>query len=292
MIPINHPDLSKLSLEHFEAVREQLIINGTYAKVDSWFKKNGLGISTKKVITASVPYLEKIALSYNGITPITDLKDMYNNRFSKSRRWIGKNKYTSAKLVEKLGIRVCPYCNRNYINNVSTDKAVKRTSQLDHFFNKKDYPFLAMSFFNLIPACPACNLLKHKFDVSASPYDKRINWDDAVKFSFGITTADFLNDEQKVYVKVRFSDELDKNFSVLKLSNQYLMHNDLLHELLIKGLIYSPTRLEEIKNNFSGLFQSDKDMMRVIYGNYLEKDDLGKRPLSKLTKDIVDKLYF
>ncbi|WNS82214.1 hypothetical protein RRU94_15845 [Domibacillus sp. DTU_2020_1001157_1_SI_ALB_TIR_016] len=292
MIPIINPDLERLSQEHYKAVREQLVLDGNFYRINGWFRRHGSKISLKTAITAPVPLLEQIVIDYRNAPPNVILKDMYNNSFSKSNKWIGLERYTSAALVENLKIKVCPYCNRNYINNVPTGKKIKRSSQLDHFFNKGDYPYLAMSFFNLIPVCPACNLLKLQQDISASPHDNRINWDKAVKFNFGIHAADFLKDENNVYVKVQVSKELEENFNVLKLDKQYEMHNDLVHELLRKGIIYSPSQLEDIMKNYAGLFHNREEMLRAIYGNYLDKESLGKRPLSKLTKDIVSRLYF
>lgn len=292
MIPITHPQLLQFAYKHYEAVEQQLRSNGNYQTVSQWFEKNGLGMSLKEAIMASVPLMERMIKAYGGIPTTSHLKDMYTERFSKSSRWIGDEKYTSADLVKNLGIKVCPYCNRNYVNNVPTQKKVKRTSELDHFFNKDTYPFLAMSFFNLVPVCPSCNLLKYKYDVSASPYDFRIPWDEAVRFNYGITHADFLKDERKVYVKVKLSGQLEGNFDVLHLRNQYSMHNDVVHELLVKGVMYSPRQLDDFMKKFSGLFRSKKEMMRIIYGNYLEDYETGKRPLSKLTRDIVNRLYF
>ncbi|MFX8327742.1 hypothetical protein ABTL71_18955, partial [Acinetobacter baumannii] len=49
----------------------------------------------------------------------------------------------------------CPYCNRSYIYYISRRKEIK--PQIDHFFPKSKYPFLAMSFYNLIPSCQTCN---------------------------------------------------------------------------------------------------------------------------------------
>ncbi|MCY9178439.1 hypothetical protein [Bacillus inaquosorum] len=291
MIPIKKTNLDDLCNQHFKAVSEQLHIEGKLDTVTSWFKDYGLGLSLKKVITAPVPLLKQIAKRYSNAPSNLILKDMYENRFSKSSKWIGLDRYNAVILVQNLGIKVCPYCNRNYINNVPVGKSTKRTSQLDHFFNKADYPYLAMSFYNLVPVCPACNLLKLKNDISASPYDTNIDWDKAVQFDFGITSADFLKHEKDVYVKICVSDELKENFNVLKLREQYSIHNDLLHEMLIKGIMYSPKRLNEIMKNYSGLFHSREELMGIIYGNYLEVENLEKRPLSKLTRDIVNRLY-
>lgn len=59
------------------------------------------------------------------------------------------------KLMSSLGIRTCPYCNRNYITVYGKGK--KSTADLDHFYQKKQYPLFALSLFNFIPSCQICN---------------------------------------------------------------------------------------------------------------------------------------
>ena len=59
------------------------------------------------------------------------------------------------ELMSSIGIRTCPYCNRNYIT--SYGKGKKSTADLDHFYQKKQYPLFALSLFNFIPSCQICN---------------------------------------------------------------------------------------------------------------------------------------
>jgi hypothetical protein len=294
MITISHPDLDRFALEHFVAVREQLRLDRKYTVLNRWFRQHGLKISLEEAIIAPFPRLKQICHSYSkvpvGVSQL--LKTMYDKKFAKSNSGIGQSMYNAVQLVQKLGIRVCPYCNRNYVNNVKTSRSVKRTSQLDHFFNKEKYPFLAMSFYNLVPVCPACNLLKHRYDISASPYDPSVNWDEEVRFQFQIKSPHFLKNEKDIEVKLKYSQRVKDNIQVLGLEDQYKTHNDLVHELLKKGFIYSHKRLDEIMREFPGLFRNREEMMRVIFGNYLEESALQKRTLSKLTRDIVQKIYF
>lgn len=69
--------------------------------------------------------------------------------------------------VDILGETVCPYCNRMYINR-SSDHTV---CQFDHFFDIGTYPILAVSFYNLVPCCATCNLVKKEKKLGYSPYD-------------------------------------------------------------------------------------------------------------------------
>ena len=59
--------------------------------------------------------------------------------------------------VQRLNLRVCPYCNRQYITSFYKNDRKVTTADIDHYFPKKQYPLLSMYFFNLIPSCSVCN---------------------------------------------------------------------------------------------------------------------------------------
>lgn len=54
-------------------------------------------------------------------------------------------------------IEVCPYCNHVLIGPKSKDKKDYSTGQLDHFYCKELYPYLALTLSNLVPSCGGCN---------------------------------------------------------------------------------------------------------------------------------------
>ena len=57
---------------------------------------------------------------------------------------------------------------------------------------------------------------------------------------------------------------------------------------MLKSVIYNDTLIHEYLENFDGLFKSEEEMKRILFGNYINEEDLGKRPLSKFTKDLLD----
>lgn len=67
---------------------------------------------------------------------------------------------------EELKTEACPYCNRIFTATVMQQarSADGIRPQLDHFKNKKQYPFLAMSIMNWIPSCGFCNQRKSTRD--------------------------------------------------------------------------------------------------------------------------------
>lgn len=84
----------------------------------------------------------------------------YNNWFQN-----GVNNY---RLAEDLNIHSCSYCNREYTITYRPDghKGKAMVPQFDHWFPKKEYPLLALSFYNLIPSCATCNGIKSSIEMN------------------------------------------------------------------------------------------------------------------------------
>ena len=197
-----------------------------------------------------------------------------------------KARFPREKFVEELKVTVCPYCNRNYINSTN-----KRTMcDLDHFFNKDTYPILAVSFYNLVPVCHACNHAKQKEKILYSPHDLSENTDNLLSFGFNISGMDFLTDATQIGIEIDCSNKFMDNAKVLKLKKVYQIHSDVVQECIKKTIMFNPQYLKYLYHEYRELFESEKEFYRIIYGNYLEEISYGKRPLSKMTKDILSEL--
>ena len=61
-------------------------------------------------------------------------------------------------------------------------------------------------------------------------------------------------------------------------------HADYLCEILEKCMIYTEDYIKSIQYNF-GI--SYKDVQRIIFGNYVSPEDINKRPLAKITIDMI-----
>jgi len=203
------------------------------------------------------------------------------------------------ELVKNLGIKTCPYCNRSYISFVKNDEK-KTRPQLDHFYPKAIYPFLACSFYNLIPSCSACNHMKSDDDSYKDEKDGNLVHPCNVKdsdftFSYTFNNLDILKsideknirfeDEEKI--KITLDRKYEKNNEYFQLETIYQNHKDIVIELILKEINYPKSYINElIKNGFG----TEEEIYRFIFSNYLRIDDLHKRPLSKLTRDIVEEL--
>ena len=212
-----------------------------------------------------------------------------NNLDFKSSSGIAIN--TFADIIQLLGITVCPYCNRTFIYSTERKGSIKTTCQIDHFFEKSKYPYLCLSLFNLIPVCTSCNHSKHAEDFNKSPFEIE-DVDNGFKFSLEYTKADYTNPDSFKLITKTPDIELDEQRITLGLEKLYEKHNDIGHELFLKQHIYSEDRITELCESFPELFTSPNEVRQLVLGSYIDKKDVGKRPLAKMTRDIMLQLKF
>ena len=209
----------------------------------------------------------------------------------------GDKKSIAYEIVKSIGVKTCPYCNRNYISLIEKTKDSKRTRpQLDHFLPKSKYPYLACSFFNLIPSCSTCNLMKSDDDFKDKDFCSPYNIEEYdVSFSYKLKDLNFLNtidinninlnDEESVEIIVE--SKYLQNDKCFELSKLYQNHKDTVLELILKKIHYPSSYINELINSN---FATEEEIYRFLFSNYLNSKDMHKRPLSKLTRDIVEEL--
>lgn len=203
--------------------------------------------------------------------------------------------FSKKDFLNILDVKCCPYCNRVYIHTVkSKHKTVK--AEIDHFYIKEKYPYLALSFYNLIPSCSFCNGASGKHDKDCliekiiNPYEIK---DGESKFTFDINNVEsyYSNRSDAIKIKLNTSERLSKNDEIFHLNDLYATHDDHAMELIFKSQIKYPTTYREfLQTAFSGLNFSSDEIDRLIIGNYANKADFHKRSLSKLYHDIAKEL--
>ena len=220
-------------------------------------------------------------------------KDMCYNSSNLDKKDIVFNKF---EFTTSLNINTCPYCNRNYIYTTSPNKL---KNEIDHFFPTTHYPYLAVSFHNLIPSCKFCNQISikgsydtHKNNVK-NPYEIQ---DKDFKFTYFIQSIDLTQKrtysnskclELENLVNIQFKRSIPSNLDCFKLEELYQKHSDIVMELICKKMHYPKTYIQDlVKLGFS-----KEEIHRFLFCNYLKKDELHKRPLSKLIKDISEELH-
>ena len=193
----------------------------------------------------------------------------------------------------QLEIYTCNFCNIEFINKFKTTNGkFKNGFTLDHYIDKGSYPFLSLSLYNLIPSCYVCNSkVKGMHQISSlSPSSNNFDFDEKVKFKTFIKNRNLLvekEDDFELLLKEHFSKEEYKSYiDILNLDGRYEYHKYKVIEMINKRKEYPDSRISELAKLIE---KTEQEVKRDIFGKYLP-DELHKRPLSKLIKDISKEL--
>lgn len=272
-----------LDIKQGQKYKEEYIDN--IGRINKWCLKNvsvkGKKYSFSDIIKANYDEIVEIANLYNARK--TKLPKKYKEFIIEK---LYKQRFPRQEFVDELQVTVCPYCNRNFVNST-----YKRTMcDLDHFYDKETYPILAVSLHNLVPVCHACNHAKASRAISYSPHNISYNTDELLSFDFFVTGMDYLSDNKQIGIEIESSDEFKLNVKELKLREVYQIHSDIVQECIKKAIVFNPEYLKDLFATYNGLFESEEELYRIVFGNYMQEASYGKRSLSKMTKDIMSKL--
>lgn len=201
-------------------------------------------------------------------------------------------------LAERFDIKACLYCNAQFTLAIGKDGTKKKLLfQLDHFYNKADFPFLSLTLGNLVPSCSSCNISKSNIpfniDTHIHPYHEDIN----IMFDFYIDQNDALEylvgkrDSKLLTPKINVvNPKFNSHKTTFSIESIYEKHTDIVEELILKSLYYNKSKREELKKEFADIELSPSVIDRFVLGNYSLDSEINKRPLSKLSKDIGKQL--
>lgn len=194
----------------------------------------------------------------------------------------------------KLNLHTCPYCNAQYLDVVERRAGERGTFQLDHAYPKSKYPWLCTTFFNLVPSCGSCNLVKRddapKYNFYTNDYGK------LYPFYFRLETKSLLRylltqDVKMLEIKLETKEEELNNYEqAFSIENLYSAYNDVVEEIIWKAKIYNESFKANLEESLGKLFPYCGDFTRFIVGNYTEPRDILKRPLALLMGDIARQL--
>lgn len=194
------------------------------------------------------------------------------------------------KFISSLGIKVCPYCNRNYITSYEESvNNYKTTADADHYYPKSKYPILQLNIYNMIPSCNVCNSkMKNDFDKRhLYPYE---DGNDSLSFSVPFDEIDELYNYSKDDIKISIipkngSEKAKNSIEAFKLDKVYKIHNDIVFELKNKIKDSMAFRAEEYYKKLLGYDFFRNEEWSKYWFDFLEKDPLNE-PLIKLKQDI------
>lgn len=198
------------------------------------------------------------------------------------------------EVLAAMHIPVCPYCNRQYVSSYRDKGKKKITADLDHYYCKSFYPYLALSIYNFVPSCQICNSrFKLARDFYGTPHLYPYEQNPGAEMIFKVADPRLLLDDdawENVFPVVKLEptgEAAENSMRMFNLEDVYQSHKDYIHELIWKLKVYNDDRLESIQKDFPTMFADKEDVRTLVFGQSLDEKDAHKRPLAKLTRDIL-----
>lgn len=205
------------------------------------------------------------------------------------------NQYNSIYLANNIDIKTCPYCNENttYSFKYKAKNSYRRTFDWDHIVPKRKYPFLAISFFNLVPACKVCNQLKQEELVLVNPHSN-FNPDLTYRFVVKGKHVGFVDDSSKIDLVLKVKrgaggSALINIIDKVGLDARIPTQVDLVRDILNKKVLYKSVYWSGLENFVSINSKKKINLLNLFFGVQFNHEDYYKRPYSKLTSDIIKK---
>lgn len=206
-----------------------------------------------------------------------------------------------ADLIQMLGVNVCPYCGRSFTTTVKKQNGTYiRANQVDHYFPKSEFPWLALSIWNWIPACGSCNLRKgNNMTPILYPYTEEMG--EIYRFrTHPIKGVGYLvgaRDSERDYKvsldrmegdveKKSIFDRAKNEISMLGINELYSAHNGYVCELFRQRYIFGLPYIDDLVTSFPELFRNREDVRAMLYMKRIDSESIGSSPLDKLTRDI------
>jgi len=287
--------------ENIEEKYNRYVKNGAFREIFYGYTLKDIVLAnSEKIQTIIMDIEEKI----NRLTQRKqkNLKTTIENLFKYTNKYQGKA--LTPFFTDNFNFRTCFYCNKDFITNF--DKT--STFQLDHFYDKGSYPYLALSLYNLIPSCSTCNSSKvkgskntyehdpkvgsFKNETCLAPNNKDFDFDQKVKFKLLLSDSCKnlqikTKEDIETPLKENYSNEYDKYREIFKLNERYKAHKDIVYEMMQNAQLYPESRLKELQDLTGIPYQQiKKDIFNLID----EDVDLSKEPFSKLKQDISKEL--
>lgn len=216
------------------------------------------------------------------------------------------NAFPKKALIKATNTRVCPYCNRIFVECVDSKQKVVK-GQLDHFYPKEKYPYLALSKYNLVPSCSYCNggAGKHNTDARikklVNPFFMKNPH--ALTFRADVPRRGFLNlktMESAINLKLdtTICPDMANNVEVFNLKPLYDTHRDYASEIYYKYMkmktkayrdfVRDMTKSSKNQNHNILKQMTDEDWDRIVLGIYIDPSEQANRPLSKFLSDLYE----
>lgn len=204
----------------------------------------------------------------------------YSNMYNNFRKNYGK------RIIEETGNNICPYCYRSYISVIEAEIGKKSlTPDLDHFYPKSRYPFLAVTLSNLVPSCLLCNeRAKNDQDFYKNSIYPPQKIFDEIEFDYDV----YLN---KIYIKNYKQLIIDPKYKMhldtFLTQETYATHTEILQNIINKHKKYKQSKIQDLVKHTVGL--SGMYVKKIVFYEY-EYMNKKTELLYKLKKDLYEKI--
>lgn len=212
------------------------------------------------------------------------------NKYYKAKNW---NPYMWS---EKMNVRTCSYCNRQYVTCLkkSKDNVGGIRPDIDHYWCRNTYPHFSMSLYNWVPSCKICN--------SSLKHDKNIDikmatlYEEGIADTFRFEATGIIPENNKIEIVVRNignSDMRDKLLEMFRIKEVYASHNNIAVNFVKKRIIYNNEfikKLSKHNNKYAQINQAE--LLPLVIGYPIDEDRIDEEALGKLRYDLAKQLGF
>lgn len=217
--------------------------------------------------------------------------------FNKIFDYENHDSWGAYSFTKVLNINCCPYCNRNYITTIGSDESKFVRPDIDHFLPKYEYPYLRLSFYNLVPSCVICNRNAKgseptSLNYNIHPYVE--GFGDDAKFIYKPKTYKDLIGQGNPEIDFEYSKDKDKvkrikeNIKFFRLKEQYSIHNLELNHLLKLKEAFTDTYIQDLIDRYPNLNLAKEEAYYYAFGLSSSKLNDENQPLSKFKRDILE----
>ncbi len=243
---------------------------------------------------------------YDGLTDIDHFHTIVYDVFVESVFDGEENRipvFDRQQFCRKVGATICPYCGAEDItvSPVQRKEGVTYVKpDVDHFLPKAQYPYLAMSFANLIPSSVSCNRSrKHTFDplASVNPFRYKLMLpylfdEQRFHFSYDVENSKYLTDDAyRIRIDYHGDSDLEEGYSgQMGIDALYATKGYMLKNLYVVMSGVSADYMQLLATMGVEIRDGEKikrPSLESLIGHSDTIEESGKYPYHKFYKDMV-----
>lgn len=300
MIPIKKDNLELLAQLHFKAIEQYINseLSSSTQEFNNTIQQFLPNETIESLVKARPEKLRNIAKSIGQADQalFKGFIQVFNKLSTSKQLYVadihGNNSpYNFSTILNALQVDVCPYTNRHYVSTSD------QLPSFDLFYSINKYPYLCLSFFNLIPCSKESIETRNGKDVGVNPYDNSFPFH-KIYLRFKILNSDWAFNAESLEIEWDLSrlENADKaafqlNIDAFQLKEQYQLHKGIVQTEVHRAFLLPPSYLDSLLQSYGNkVFPSKMDMNSEerqflhVFDNYLHI------PLSKLISDIHEQL--